>query len=86
MRILLRDFDCFDDGIPGERVTPTGAAIVKVIASREPSRGKLRTSGAGFGQRQLSGTSNCVWLSVFEDDELMLDMITDYRVLLARAG
>ncbi len=50
-----------DDGIGGERVTPTGAAI---LASLRPapsaSPGVLRHAGAGFGTRRLDGRPNCL--------------------------
>ena len=68
-RKLLQGLNCFDDGIPGERVTPTGAAILKHLNGGTNIRGHLRASGAGFGQMTLKGCSNCVWISIFEDCE-----------------
>lgn len=65
-RLLLQSFECVDDGIPGERVTPTGAAILKSIIGTKPVRGRLMSTGSGFGQKRLTGTSNCVWLSIFD--------------------
>src|SRR5262249_23005166 len=62
--LLLRGFELLDDGLPGERVTPTGAAILKHLDAapgnaaqhrREPRR-MLRT-GTGFGTRTLPGLS-----------------------------
>jgi pyridinium-3,5-bisthiocarboxylic acid mononucleotide nickel chelatase len=50
-----------DDGVPGERVTPTGAAILRHLAPRfdggEP-RGKLIATGVGTGSRPLPGIPN----------------------------
>ena len=68
VRLLLDGFPCVDDGIGGERVTPTGAAIIKTIAQGQRAAGKLVRSGAGFGSKKFEGTSNCVWLSVFAGD------------------
>ncbi len=58
---LLRGLVTHDDGIEGERVTPTGAAILKHLApdpvpAREPET--LAGVGTGFGSRTLPGLSN----------------------------
>lgn len=59
--LLLEGFDVFDDGRPGERVTPTGAAIVRYL---EPARGlgvtprRIGETGYGFGTRRFEGISN----------------------------
>ncbi len=59
--LLLEGYACFDDGFPGERVTPTGAAIVRHLA---PTRGlgalprRLLRSGHGFGTRRIEGLPN----------------------------
>ncbi len=67
--LLLEGFATHDDGIGGERVTPTGAAILRHLApaSRRPP-GKLRASGFGFGTRRLPGISNCLRALVFETE------------------
>jgi len=58
-----------DDGHLGERVTPTGAAILKHL---EPSYGgpstpaKLIRSGIGFGTKTFQGMSNILRVSQFE--------------------
>ncbi len=68
--LLLDGFDMLDDGIPGERVTPTGAAILRylkdsgVLGSRPA--GRLAGCGIGFGTKTLPGTSNCVRVLVTE--------------------
>ena len=59
--LLLRGLATHDDGIAGERVTPTGAAILKHLApspapAREPET--LVGVGTGFGSRTLPGLSN----------------------------
>ncbi len=68
--LLLDGFEMVDDGIAGERVTPTGAAILRYLrdAGRLGARpsGRLGASGIGFGTRTLPGTSNCVRALVLE--------------------
>jgi hypothetical protein len=63
---LLAGYRFVDDGIPGERVTPTGAAI---LAALEPvpamTTGALVASGHGFGTRTLPGISNCTRVLAF---------------------
>ncbi|MDD9993653.1 MAG: LarC family nickel insertion protein [Rhodospirillales bacterium] len=59
--LLLRGLATHDDGIAGERVTPTGAAILKHLApdpapAKEPET--LVGTGTGFGSRVLPGLSN----------------------------
>lgn len=69
--LLLEGMATIDDGIPGERVTPTGAAILRHLrahAPGEPGRARiLRRSGTGFGTRRLPGISNCLRVLVLED-------------------
>lgn len=66
--LLLEGFDFFDDGIEGERITPTGAAILKYL---QPSRGlpdspfRLHRSGFGMGSKQFKGISNVLRALVF---------------------
>ena len=59
--LLLTGFAVFDDGIGGERVTPTGAAIIRYLGARDaPPRGARRAigTGIGFGTRTLPGLPN----------------------------
>ena len=66
---LLEGFATIDDGISGERVTPTGAAIVRhLCAPRGSPRQARRLTGSahGFGTRTLPGTSNCLRVLAFE--------------------
>ena len=67
--ILLRGFETFDDGVPGERVTPTGAAILRHLRemAAPPRRRTLGRSGIGFGTRKLPGLSNCLRVLVFDE-------------------
>ena len=68
--LLLEGFEFADDGLEGERVTPTGAAILRHLncsqtASRR-SRRLLRT-GIGFGTRTFPGISNVLRILAFEE-------------------
>jgi uncharacterized protein (TIGR00299 family) protein len=68
--LLLQGFELFDDGLAGERITPTGAAILKHLGAVQTSdrtpRRLLRT-GTGFGTKTFPGLSNVLRLLVFED-------------------
>lgn len=67
---LLEGFDFIDDGLDGERVTPTGAAILSHLGARQSMnrvRRRLRASGCGFGTRTFPGLSNVLRLMVFEE-------------------
>ena len=82
--LLLDGFEFIDDGFPGERITPTGAAIIKHL---KPSQGigktarVLQRSGYGFGTRTFKGMSNILRVlefsktttpSVFSSDTVMV--------------
>ena len=70
---ILRGYHFVDDGIPGERVTPTGAAILAALApSFALPPGRLAATGHGFGARQLHGISNCTRVMVFDTDHATL--------------
>ncbi len=68
--LLLEGFILHDDGIGGERVTPTGAAILRYLGCHTAvaTCGTLRQSGYGFGARRLPGISNCLRALVFDTD------------------
>ena len=66
---LLRGMVVAQDAHLGERVTPTGAAIVAHLApSFEPLPGPMRLErcGTGFGTSRLPGTSNVLRLLAFD--------------------
>ena len=82
--LLLDGFEFIDDGFSGERITPTGAAIIKHL---KPSQGigktarVLQRSGYGFGTRTFKGMSNILRVlefsktttsSVFSSDTVMV--------------
>jgi len=75
---LLQGMDIWDDGESGERVTPTGAAIVKHILTLSDGRiarntlkpaGKLIAVGSGAGLRSLKHRPNILRASVIELNE-----------------
>ncbi len=67
--LILEGYDWHDDKIPGERVTPTGAAILAHVTGgthghRPP--GRLRTTGSGAGSRVMAGLPNILRASLYE--------------------
>lgn len=67
--LILEGFEFHDDGIEGERITPTGAAILKHLApvqAARPVAGRLRRSGYGFGSKRFPGISNVTRALVFD--------------------
>jgi uncharacterized protein (TIGR00299 family) protein len=65
---LLEGMEMVDDGVSGERVTPTGAAILKSLAPQfKRTSGKLQATGYGFGSRELPGIPNCLQASLMEE-------------------
>lgn len=81
--LLLEGLPCFDDGRAGERITPTGAAILRHLA---PSAGLgmtprvLKGSGHGFGSRRFEGLPNVLRALAFADvaaaDDIGIDQVT----------
>ena len=68
--ILLQGMVMHGDGIGGERVTPTGAAILShlqpdYLAVTPPLR--LQRCGTAFGSRRLEGISNILRIIAFEE-------------------
>ena len=65
---LLEGFRLIDDGIGGERITPTGAAILAHLGARQGARpgGVLISSGIGLGTRDLGARANMLRLTVFD--------------------
>lgn len=68
--LILQGYDWHDDGVPGERVTPTGAAILAHVTGGSPSAsrppGRLRGTGSGAGTRLMNGLPNILRVSVFD--------------------
>ena len=65
---LLKDAPVYSTGIQAELVTPTGAAIVKMLTTRFAAfpEMKIEKSGYGAGSRDLPGTPNVVRLTLGE--------------------
>lgn len=67
--VLLRGMVLVDDGIDGERITPTGAAILRHLAPSQAADGvprRLVAGGHGFGTRTLEGRSNVLRAQLYE--------------------
>ncbi|MCB1488349.1 MAG: LarC family nickel insertion protein [Bauldia sp.] len=66
--LILEGFVWRDDGVEGERVTPTGAAILKHLIVGEQPRmtRRLVSAGTGAGTRTLPGIPNILRALVFE--------------------
>lgn len=68
--ILLRGMPVIDDGVGGERVTPTGAAIVRYLdpAPAPPSTPVLvGRTGIGFGSAAFPGVPNILRVVAFDE-------------------
>jgi uncharacterized protein (TIGR00299 family) protein len=65
---LLKDAPVYSSGLQAELVTPTGAAIVKVLASGFGAFPEMRIekSGYGAGSREFPGHPNVVRLTIGE--------------------
>jgi uncharacterized protein (DUF111 family) len=68
---LLQGYPWCDDGIAGERITPTGAAILRHLipaaaCGGRHGAGRLAAIGCGAGTRTLSGAPNIARALVFE--------------------
>jgi uncharacterized protein (TIGR00299 family) protein len=65
---LLKDAPVYSSGLQAELVTPTGAAIVKTLASRFAAfpEMKVEKSGYGAGSRDFPGHPNVVRLTIGE--------------------
>jgi pyridinium-3,5-bisthiocarboxylic acid mononucleotide nickel chelatase len=75
---LLEGFTWRDDGISGERVTPTGAAILRYLGAELPPAaplGRLVGAGAGAGTRNLPGILNVLRVLSFADAERSADAV-----------
>ena len=65
---LLKNVPIYSSGVQKELVTPTGAAIVKVLATRfgDVPAMKIEKSGYGAGSRDIAGHPNVVRLVIGE--------------------
>lgn len=70
--LLLEGYAFADDGLAGERVTPTGAAIVRHLhcsQAHERTARRLVRNGYGFGTKVFPGMSNVLRAMAFETAE-----------------
>ncbi len=70
--ILLEGYPVYQDGIFGERVTPTGAAILRHLDPGFAATGRslrLAGSGTGFGTKTLQGASNVLRVLALDEGE-----------------
>ncbi|MGD9741018.1 MAG: LarC family nickel insertion protein [Dongiaceae bacterium] len=68
--VILAGYSWRDDGISGERVTPTGAAILRHLgtANQIGDVARLASTGMGAGTRDLPGLPNILRALVFVAD------------------
>jgi uncharacterized protein (TIGR00299 family) protein len=67
--LLLQGVAVIDDGIEGERVTPTGAAILRHLGATPglpDGPWRMTATGIGFGTRRLPGISNALRVLAYE--------------------
>ncbi|MBI2811501.1 MAG: LarC family nickel insertion protein [Candidatus Melainabacteria bacterium] len=66
--LILRGFVFHDDGVLGERVTPTGAAILKYLqpSMKLPAALELKGIGNGFGTKKFPSFSNVLRVLSFD--------------------
>lgn len=64
---LLEGLTVHDDQRLGERVTPTGAAIVRHLRTTTRKSGVVVGSGVGFGTKVFAGLSNILRLTLTRD-------------------
>lgn len=65
---LLKGYSLHDDGEDGERITPTGAAILSFLApsqQADPTPRRLITTGTGFGTKRLKQRSNILRATLY---------------------
>jgi pyridinium-3,5-bisthiocarboxylic acid mononucleotide nickel chelatase len=76
---LLKDAPIYSGPIQKELVTPTGAAMVRALATKFGSMPKMKISGAGYGAgaRNFSGAANVLRVTVGESMEQELSTPQD---------
>ena len=85
---LLKDAPVYSSGLQAELVTPTGAAIVKVLASGFGSFPEMRIekSGYGAGSREFAGHPNVVRLSIGEAASVLAAKTASETVTILEAN
>ena len=74
---ILEGYEFFDDGVGGERVTPTGAAILRHLTAPGDARasGRLMKSGFGAGTKRFEGLANVVQLISYASSAVAADEV-----------
>ena len=82
--LLMQGLPTIDDGIEGERVTPTGAAVARYLldggSARDDAPRTIRAVGTGFGARTLPGVSNCLRVLLFDEASISTSSILHEEV------
>jgi len=70
---ILTGFEFFDDGIQGERITPTGAAILRYLSDNAlltpQQQGHLQVTGYGLGTKVFAGMPNILRAMLFNTQQ-----------------
>lgn len=83
---ILRGFRWRDDGVGGERVTPTGAAIVAHLVRdplASPPAGVLAGAGTGAGTRELAGMPNVLRALIFSPEPTAASATKDEVIVVS---
>lgn len=85
--VLMKNVQWHDDGIGGERVTPTGAAILSYLKA-SPSgttapAASLIAVGSGCGSRELDGRANILRMVAFSSREHETELAQDTVIRIA---
>ena len=85
---LLKSVPVYSSGLNVELVTPTGAAIVKIMATRFASfpEMKIEKTGYGAGTRDFPGHANVVRLTVGESAETRTRGTTHEKISVLEAN
>jgi uncharacterized protein (TIGR00299 family) protein len=85
---LLKDAPVYSAGAQTELVTPTGAAIVKILVKRFAAfpEMKIEKSGYGAGSREVAGLPNVVRLTLGESASTLAAKTASEIVILLEAN
>jgi uncharacterized protein (TIGR00299 family) protein len=85
---LLKDAPVYSSGLQAELVTPTGAAIVKVLATRFAQFPEMTVekSGYGAGSREFPGHPNVVRLTIGESASVLAAKTASETVTVLEAN
>ncbi|MCU4674189.1 LarC family nickel insertion protein [Catenovulum sp. 2E275] len=83
---ILKGFEFRDDGIQGERITPTGAAILKYLQLNKllldkPKRQLIQT-GYGGGSKRFANMPNILRVMAYQTEQVSCDSLTEYEQVI----